>query len=50
MKKYEMNTPSPPLVVTLLEQLGSNVNSKFHENRGILKPNSQNHNNGVFHS
>ncbi len=35
------------LMATLLEHLGSNVSSKFHENRGILKPILRNRDMGV---
>ncbi len=38
----------PAKVATLQRHLWSNVCSKFHENRGILKPISQNPDMGVF--
>ncbi len=40
--------PSLNPVATLQGNLWSNVCSKFHENRGILKPISRNHDMGVF--
>ncbi len=42
--QYYAKTP----MATLLKHLGSNVCSKFHKNRGILKPISLNHNMGLF--
>ncbi len=47
---YWLQPPPPSPVATLLEHLGSNVCSKFHKNRGILRSISQNHDMGLFHT